>query len=48
MEERARTIKDDYHEGSEERGILSLISIILGLIGIGVLIYALTWAVAPH
>lgn len=48
MDEKLQNYQDAYHEGTEERGILTLIVIILGLIGIGVLIYSLTWALAPN
>jgi len=48
MDDKVQMYQDAYHEGTEERGILSLASIILGLIGVGVLIYSLTWALAPH
>ena len=40
---------DDPHaESGEERGVLTLIVIIYGLIGVGVVLYSLTWALAPH
>ena len=48
MTDRLQMHEDAYHEGTEERGIISLIAIILGLIGVGVLMYSLTWALAPH
>ncbi len=48
MDDKMEIYEDAYHEGTEERGILSLVVIIVGLIGVGVLIYSLTWALAPH
>lgn len=48
MSDKLHTVQDPYHEGTEEHGILSLVIIIFGLIAVGVFMYTLTWAVAPH
>ncbi len=36
---------EQYHEGSEQRGVFTLIGLILGLLVIGLLMFSLTWAV---
>lgn len=37
---------DSYHEGSELAGLTTLGAIIIGLIAVGLLLFALTWALA--
>ena len=48
MSDRIELHDDPHAEESEQRGITTLIAIICGLIGVGLLIYSLTWALAPH
>jgi hypothetical protein len=38
----------NYHEGTEAQGIVTLIALILGLLLTGVLLFALTWAMASY
>lgn len=38
---------ETYHEGSEQDGIRALIVIILGLLAVGVVLFAFSWALAP-
>jgi hypothetical protein len=39
-------LDEQYHEGSEQAGLLTLAGIIFGLLLIGLLLFALTWALA--
>ncbi|GMU20947.1 MAG: hypothetical protein AMXMBFR13_10430 [Phycisphaerae bacterium] len=48
MEDKLNVYEDAYHEGTEQTGIISLISIILGVLGIGLLMFSLTWALAGY
>jgi len=36
----------NYHEGSEQKGLLTLTIIILGLILVGIFIFSLAWAMS--
>ncbi len=37
---------ESYHEGSELLGMTTMLTIILGLIGVGLVMFALAWALA--
>jgi hypothetical protein len=39
-------LDEHYHEGSEAKGLLTLVGIVMGLLLIGVLLFSLTWALA--
>lgn len=39
---------ENYHEGTEQQGMMALISLILGLLLVGVFLFALTWALTTH